>query len=93
MENLLRELIDQIKGLRSDLGIVFAAHLSREQAATYLNISLSQLEKFQHEGYLKPRKLGRRTMFVKEDMDSFAQNYLRESEGSFVQRKIREAGL
>jgi len=93
MENLLRELIEQIRGLRSDLGIVLAAHLSREQAAAYLNISLSQLEKFQQQGLLKPKKLGRRTMFVKENLDDFAQNCLQESDKSFVQKKIREAGL
>ena len=52
-----------------------------------------ELEKFQQQGLLKPKKLGRRTMFVKENLDDFAQNCLQESDKSFVQKKIREAGL
>jgi len=69
------------------------AMLSRKQSAEYLGVSLSTFEKCLAKGLLKPRKIGRRAVFFKEDLDEFLRTFLREddTDEEIVRKKMKEA--
>jgi len=47
--------------------------LNRKEAAKYLCLGVSTIDKFLALKRLKPVRLGRRVLFLKEDLDKFIQ--------------------
>jgi len=45
--------------------------LTRREAATYLRLGISTIDKMLAQKKLKPTRIGRRVLFLKEDLDQF----------------------
>jgi hypothetical protein len=77
---LMQALIAEVRGLRADMRALTGAMLTREQAASYLGISLSQFEKYSadddNRAILKPRNWGRKVVYYADDLDRFRSEKL-----------------
>ncbi len=79
---LLKTLVDEIKGLRSDMRIVTGGALNKAQASAYLEVSEKTLDRFVEAGLLAACDMGvdpvknsrrGRVTFFKADLDDFRE--------------------